>query len=57
MWNFIYDELHDYYANFDSSIADACRICNWGLTNRNGYPELVLLDTGLSKDNYRKYYM
>lgn len=56
MWNFIYVELHDYYANFDSSIADECRICNWGLTNRNNYPELVLLDTGLSKDNYRKYY-
>lgn len=50
------NELHDYYANFDSSIADACRICNWGLTNRNGYPELVLLDTGASMDVIRKYY-
>lgn len=50
------NELHDYYANWDAAIADAGRICNWGLTNRNGYAEMVLLDTGASKDIIRKFY-
>lgn len=50
------NDLHDYYANYNGAIGDAERICNWGLSNRNGYPELVLLDTGASMDVIRKYY-
>ena len=52
----LFNDLHEYYANWDSGIGDACRICNWGMTNRDGYPEMVLLDTGLSMDVYRKHY-
>lgn len=52
----LFNELHDYYANWGAGIGDACRICNWGMTNRNGYAEIVLLDTGLSMDVYRKHY-
>ena len=52
----LFNDLHEYYANWDSGIGDACRICNWGMTNRDDYPEMVLLDTGLSMEVYRKHY-
>lgn len=50
------NELHEYYANWNGAMGDCVRIVNWGLTNRNGSPELVLLDTGASMDIINRFY-
>lgn len=50
--NNLYELCYGYYY----SIGDAMRIANWGMCMRDGYPEMVLLDSGLSNDTYEKYY-
>ena len=50
--NDLYELCYGYYY----SIGDAMRIANWGMCMRDGYPEMVLLDSGLSNDTYEKYY-
>ena len=47
----------DYIGNYGSIvIGDMCRICNYGLTQRNGEATIVLLDSGLSEDVWNTYY-
>ena len=50
------NDLYELYYGYDYSIGDAMRIANWGMCMRDGYPEMVLLDSGLSNDTYEKYY-
>ena len=62
-----YEELLNNYEdlyNFDcyigdtgaQGIGDMTRICNYGLTQRNGLPTIVLLDSGLNDDVWNTYY-
>ncbi len=37
-------------------IGDMCRMCNYGLTKRNGQAHIVLLDSGLTEDVWDNYY-
>ena len=37
-------------------IGDMSRLCNYGLTKRNGNAHIVLLDSGLTEDVWNTYY-
>ena len=37
-------------------IGDMCRMCNYGLTKRNGQAHIVLLDSGFTEDVWNNYY-
>lgn len=37
-------------------IGDMCRMCNYGLTKRDGEAHIVLLDSGLTEDVWNNYY-
>lgn len=46
----------DYIGSTRAPIGDLKRIVNYGMTNRNGTPEIVLLDDGLSEEVWDLYY-
>jgi hypothetical protein len=46
----------EYIGDFNPPIGDLQRIANYGLCMRDGYPTIVLLDSGLSEDIYDTYY-
>lgn len=47
----------DYIGNYGSIvIGDMCRICNYGLTQRNGEAHIVLLDSGLTDYVWNNFY-
>jgi hypothetical protein len=53
------DELspfYNYITNYQPPIGDMLRISNYGMTNRNGKPQIVLLDSGLNNNVYNSYY-
>ena len=50
------NDISSYAADYDRPVGDLTRIVNWGLTNREYGPELVILDAGLDYDTYDKYY-
>lgn len=53
-------EFDEYIANYGSHsftpIGDMTRLCNYGLTQRNGEATIVLLDSGLSEEVWNNYY-
>lgn len=46
----------EYIGNYNVSIGDMLRRCNYGMALRNGYPTIVLLDNGLTDEIYNDYY-
>lgn len=46
----------DYIGNYSPPYGDLTRIQNYGMTKRNGYPTIVLLDAGLTNEVWDKYY-
>jgi len=47
----------DYIGNYGHIVVgDMVRICNYGLTQRNGEPHIVLLDSGFTEDVWRTHY-
>jgi hypothetical protein len=46
----------EYLGDYNPPIGDLKRMANYGLCMRDGYPTIVLLDSGLSEDIYRTYY-
>jgi len=40
----------------DSGMSDFCQVENFGIVNRDGKPRLVILDSGLNLDVWKKYY-
>ena len=52
-----FDEYIGNYGNHNfTPIGDMARLCNYGLTQRNGEATIVLLDSGLSEDVWNTYY-
>lgn len=51
-----FSDLYDYMANYQIPPGDLQRICNWGLTQRDGKPCLVLLDSGLTTEVWKEFY-
>ena len=53
-------EFDEYIGNYGSHsftpIGDMTRLCNYGLTQRNGEATIVLLDSGLSEEVWNNYY-
>ena len=53
-------EFDEYIANYGSQsftpAGDMTRLCNYGLTQRNGEACIVLLDSGLSEEVWNTYY-
>jgi hypothetical protein len=50
------NEFYDYVNSYDLPTADFTRIANYGLSQRNGKPCIVILDSGLNYEIYDKYY-
>lgn len=53
-------EFDDYIGNYGNHgftpVGDMTRLCNYGLTHRNGEATIVLLDSGLTEDVWNTYY-
>jgi len=53
-------EFDEYIGNYGNHrftpVGDMTRLCNYGLTQRNGEATIVLLDSGLSEDVWNTYY-
>lgn len=49
-------EFDDYIGNYRPPYGDLMRICNYGMVMRNGYPTIVLLDSGLTEEILNKHY-
>lgn len=50
-------EFEDYFLNYNiEGIGDLLRLSSYGMTNRNGQPEIVILDNGLNNEIYNKFY-
>ena len=50
-------DFDEYIGNYGSIVVgDMTRLCNYGLTKRNGEPHIVLLDSGLTEDVWNNYY-
>lgn len=47
--------IYDYVINKRIPVGDMMRICNWGMTKRNGKDTLVLLDSGWNKETMKMY--
>ncbi len=47
--------LYDYVVKNHIPCGDMLRICNWGMTVRNGKETLVLLDSGWNKETMKMY--
>ena len=50
------NSFYSYMTDYQVPIGDMIRIANYGMTNRSGVPQIVLLDSGLNDDVYNKYY-
>lgn len=48
--------FHTYMADFQIPYGDLTRLANYGLCNRNGEAQIVLLDSGLTQSIYDEYY-
>lgn len=58
MWNdneFMYS-IFDIIGSYDFPAGDLCKLSSYGLVNRNGQDEIVLIDYGLTNDVYDSYY-
>ena len=52
-----WENLEWYFQNYNvEGFGDLIRIANYGMTNRNGNPEIVILDSGLTLDVWEKHY-
>ena len=52
-----FDALEWYFQNYDvQGFGDMLRISSYGMTNRNGSPEIVILDAGLNDDVWKNHY-
>ena len=53
-------EFDEYIGNYGNHrftpVGDMTRLCNYGLTQRNGEATIVLLDSGLSEEVWNTYY-
>ena len=49
-------EFVDYVSNYQPPIGDMLRLTNYGMVMREGSPQIVLLDSGLTDEIYNKYY-
>lgn len=56
MQNEFVDSLREYIANTDALAGDIGTISSFGLVNRGGEDELVLVDFGLSENDFEKLY-
>ena len=50
------NDIHEYWSNWNGTLGDVERLCNWGMARRDGYIQMVLLDLGGSADIISKYY-
>jgi hypothetical protein len=53
------DDLNSFYSymtDYRVPIGDMIRIQNYGMTNRSGQPQIVLLDSGLNDDVWNNHY-
>lgn len=50
------NSFYNYMADYRVPIGDVIRIQNYGMTNRSGQPQIVLLDSGLNDDVWNKHY-
>jgi hypothetical protein len=50
------NSFYYYMADYQVPIGDMLAIRNYGLTNRSGQPQIVLLDSGLTENIYNSYY-
>ena len=46
----------EYIGDYRPPESDLTRLCNYGMTMRNGHPTIVLLDAGLSQEIWDNYY-
>lgn len=46
----------EYIGDYRPPESDLTRLCNYGMTMRNGHPTIVLLDAGLSQEIWNNYY-
>ena len=49
-------QLYDLMSNYNLPCGDLMRISSYGMVKRDGMPELVLIDSGLTNDVYDTYY-
>lgn len=50
------DQFYTYLSDYQPPLGDLLRIANYGLCKRDGKPEIVLLDSGLSQQVWDDYY-
>lgn len=58
MWEdneFMYS-IFDIIGSYEFPAGDLCKLSSYGLVNRNGQDEIVLIDYGLTNDVYDSYY-
>ena len=58
MWDdneFMYS-IFDIIGSYDFPAGDLCKLNSYGLVNRNGHDDIVLIDYGLTNDVYDSYY-
>lgn len=57
MWDneFMYS-IFDIIGSYDFPAGDLCKLNSYGLVNRNGQDDIVLIDYGLTNDVYDSYY-
>jgi hypothetical protein len=52
-----FNRIRYYMSDYQpEAINDWFRLANWGVVNRNGNEELVIIDDGLDEDVYKQYY-
>lgn len=52
-----FDSFEWYFQNYDiEGIGDLMSLSSYGMTNRNGTPEIVILDSGLNNEVWNKHY-
>jgi len=52
----LFNNLRELYYSYDHSIRDLRDVNNWGLTQRDGEPTIVILDSGLSEEVDNRFY-
>ena len=50
------NDISELYYGYNMEIGDYRRIGNYGLVMREGYPTIVFIDAGLSKEVFSQYY-
>ena len=50
------DQFYTYLSDYQPPVGDLLRIANYGLCQRDGQPEIVLLDSGLTQQVWDEYY-